>query len=162
MKEKLYNREQAITYAKEWAYRRNPKYYNFDAIGGDCTSFVSQCLYAGSGIMNYNQYNGWYYNSVNSRSPSWTGVEFLFEFLTTNQELGPSAKMVDSKFIQIGDVIQLKFYEKNNFSHSLLVVDKSESEIYIASHTDNAYHRALSSYAFEKVRFLHIDTVMTW
>ena len=50
---KEYNRREALRYAKEWAYKRNPKYYNFDRVGGDCTSFVSQCIYAGAGIMNY-------------------------------------------------------------------------------------------------------------
>ena len=48
-----YNRLKAVEYAKRWAYKRNPKYYNFDEIGGDCTSFISQCIYEGSGIMNY-------------------------------------------------------------------------------------------------------------
>ena len=40
-------------YANKWAFSRNPKYYNFDNIGGDCTSFVSQCILAGSNVMNY-------------------------------------------------------------------------------------------------------------
>lgn len=43
-----YNREKAVEYARRWAYDRNPQYYNFDPIGGDCTNFVSQCLFAGS------------------------------------------------------------------------------------------------------------------
>ncbi|MBQ3571404.1 MAG: amidase domain-containing protein, partial [Clostridia bacterium] len=42
-----YNRQNAVEYAKKWALKRNPKYYNFDNIGGDCTSFASQCLFAG-------------------------------------------------------------------------------------------------------------------
>ena len=48
-----YNRENAVAYAKKWAYGRNPKYYDFSDLGGDCTNFASQCIYAGSGIMNY-------------------------------------------------------------------------------------------------------------
>ena len=46
MRLREYNRENAVEYAKIWAYKRNPKYYNFDSVGGDCTSFVSQCLFA--------------------------------------------------------------------------------------------------------------------
>lgn len=46
MNSRLYDRFSAISYAKRWALARNPKYYNFDSIGGDCTSFVSQCLFA--------------------------------------------------------------------------------------------------------------------
>lgn len=48
MNYKEYNRENAIQYTKKWAYSRNPKYYDFDSIGGDCTNFVSQCIFAGS------------------------------------------------------------------------------------------------------------------
>ena len=55
-----YNRVQALEYAKKWAYARNPDYYNFDPVGGDCTSFVSQCIYAGSKTMNYQKDTGWY------------------------------------------------------------------------------------------------------
>lgn len=50
-----YNREKAKQYAKKWAYLRNPSYYDYDKIGGDCTNFVSQCIFAGAGHMNYRQ-----------------------------------------------------------------------------------------------------------
>ena len=39
-----YDRQKAIKYAKVWAYFRNPNYYNFDNIGGDCTNYISQCM----------------------------------------------------------------------------------------------------------------------
>ncbi len=55
MQKREYQREKAVEYAKKWAYRRNPEYYNYDAVGGDCTNFVSQCIYAGSQVMNYNK-----------------------------------------------------------------------------------------------------------
>lgn len=42
--------------------------------GGDCTNFVSQCIFAGSGIMNHNKRTGWYYINGNKKSPSWSGV----------------------------------------------------------------------------------------
>ena len=48
-----YNRSAAVAYARKWAYARNPEYYDFSEIGGNCTNFASQCIYAGSGVMNY-------------------------------------------------------------------------------------------------------------
>lgn len=44
-----YNRNTATTYANKWASKPNPSYNNYisEAAGGDCTNFVSQCLYAG-------------------------------------------------------------------------------------------------------------------
>lgn len=160
---KIYDRNKAIEYAKFWAYKRNPKYYNFDNIGGDCTSFVSQCLYAGSGVMNYKKYIGWYYINLNNRSASWSGVEFLYNFLIKNRSIGPSAVISNEKDIRIGDIIQIKFYNVDRFSHSLFVVGKNESEIYVASHTDDSYYRNLNTYNYENIRYIHInDNVMIY
>ena len=92
MNTRNYDRASAINYAQKWALSRNPKYYNFDAVGGDCTSFISQCLFAGSKKMNYNHENGWYYNNGYDKSPSWSSVEFLYQFLIKNKSYGLVAK----------------------------------------------------------------------
>lgn len=43
-----YRRLNAVLYAHRWAYGRNPQFYDYEAIGGDCTNFASQCIYAGA------------------------------------------------------------------------------------------------------------------
>lgn len=153
-----YNRRRAVAYANRWAYERNPAYYDFSGIGGDCTNFVSQCLYAGSGIMNYTPEVGWYYINVNERSPSWTGVNFLYEFLVNNNTRGPYAIEVPISAVMPGDVIQLR--NKERFYHSLFVVETGEqpeiNTVYVNAHTLNAARRQLSSYNFEDYRVLHI------
>lgn len=162
MKTKQYNRTKAIEYAKKWAYKRNPKYYNFDNIGGDCTSFVSQCIYAGCNIMNYKKHIGWYYNSINDRTASWSGVEFLYDFLIKNYGIGPRVNKTNLEKIEIGDIVQLKFNNNPKFSHSLIIVDKkndSIDDVYVASHTEDSYYRKLSSYIFEEMRLLHINSI---
>ena len=78
MTEIAYDREAAVAYAKKWAFRRNPAFYDFSKIGGDCTNFASQCIYAGAKVMNYTPTFGWFYKSANDRTPSWTGVEYLY------------------------------------------------------------------------------------
>ena len=75
-----YNRAAAVAYAHAWAYRRNPRYYNYEELGGDCTNFASQCLYAGSGIMNFTPTWGWYYLDADRKAPAWTGVQYLWNF----------------------------------------------------------------------------------
>ena len=162
MKEKIYNRTNAIKYAEKWAYKRNPLYYNFDKIGGDCTSFVSQCIYEGCKIMNYKKYIGWYYNSANDRAPAWSGVKYLYNFLTTNKGIGPSAINCDKEQIELGDIIQLKFSGMPDFSHSLFIVGKYENKIFVATHTDDSYYRELSTYTYENIRFLHINKILSW
>ena len=88
MKEIGYQREAVLEYAKRWAKGRNPRYLDFEHMGGDCTNFASQCIYAGSGVMNYTPTMGWYYSSGSNRSPSWTGVAYLYNFLTGNNSAG--------------------------------------------------------------------------
>ena len=80
-----YNRQAAVAYAHRWAFRRNPRFYDYENLGGDCTNFASQCIYAGTGIMNFTPVFGWFYISPNEKSPSWTGVPYLFDFLTRTQ-----------------------------------------------------------------------------
>ncbi len=164
MKEKQYNREKAIDYAKKWAYLRNPQYYNFDLIGGDCTNFVSQCIYAGTGIMNYNKY-GWYYNNGNDKSPSWSGVEFLYKFLTSNKGVGPYAEETDLSNLQVGDIVQLSF-DGVKFGHTLILVNKQKpdnlSNTFVATHTFDSYGRSIVSYNFKKIRYIHIVGAKTW
>ena len=84
MKVVEYNREAAVAYARKWAFVRNPAYYNFDRLGGDCTNFASQCLFAGLGVMNGTPDIGWYYRALSDRAAAWTGVEYFYRFLLAN------------------------------------------------------------------------------
>ena len=152
-----YNRLFAKEYAMKWAFYRNPEYYAFDKIGGDCTNFISQCLYAGGDIMNYTPEFGWYYIDSTNRAPSWTGVDFLYNFLITNNGSGPFAKETSPINVEIGDVIQLGNIER--YFHSLLVVGKNRENIYVSAHDFDAYMKPLSSYAYTRIRFLHIEGV---
>ena len=164
MKIKEYNRESAIEYAKKWAYKRNPKYYNFDFVGGDCTSFASQCLYSGGGVMNYNL-NGWYYKNGYNKSPSWSGVEFLYQFLINNKNIGPFGSNSKYNEVEKGDLIQLSF-DKEKFSHTLIVVDvllkHNYRNIYVAAHTDDCFYRNILEYRFKDIRFIKIDGIRVY
>lgn len=157
-----YNRAAAVAYAREWAYRRNPRYYDFSDLGGDCTNFASQCLYAGSGIMNYTPTYGWYYISLNDRAPAWTGVNELYRFLTTNRGPGPRAIVTDLPQIRNGDIIQIQFRYSDKFDHSPVVVDAGNgtpNSIMLAAHSNDADCRPLSTYSYVNIRPLHITNV---
>ncbi len=155
----MYNRKNVYEYAKKWAYERNPKYYNFDSVGGDCTNFVSQCILSGGKQMNYNGDNGWYYINGNNKSPSWTGVEFLYNFLLSNNGTGPKGKVVNIENLQIGDIIQLSF-NITTFTHSLIVVQNGTNEYntLIAAHSYDTFGKSVAEYGFEKYRCIHIET----
>lgn len=155
-----YNREAALNYATQWALRRNPNFYDYSQLGGDCTNFASQVLLAGGASMNYHPTFGWYYIDPNRKSPSWTGVDFLYNFLISNRTKGPFAVETIPAKVEMGDLIQLS-YEAGRFNHTL-VVTKLESpvdieSIYVSAHSIDRYNANLAqTYNWKQIRFLHI------
>ena len=159
-----YNRERAVEYARRWALSRNPLFLDFTGRGGDCTSFVSQCVFAGCGVMNYTPTYGWYYISSSDRAPAWAGVEEFFNFVTAapefaaaNRGIGPRGFDVSrAEDIAIGDVIQLSNSE-GRFYHSLLISGFTDDDILICAHSDDALDRPLSTYNYASLRIIHIE-----
>lgn len=114
-------------------------YYDFSQIPNnyDCTNFVSHAILAGGSVM-YNTAGGsggnpsptgWYYVSLTERSSSWSGVPFLYDFLTTNTTQGPTGQYMAYSIIylvsgniiyQLGDILQ--FQNSNGvWRHSTVV-----------------------------------------
>ena len=155
---KKYNRTEAVDYAQKWALESNPNFYHFSEIGGDCTNFISQCLLAGGGVMNYDTYYGWFYINPNNRSPSWTSVEYLNKFLLSKNRIGPIAKISPIDKLEIGDLIQLR-QNLFRFNHTLIISKIERNEIYVCAHTENALNRPLSSYSYFDLIGLHIEGI---
>ena len=160
-----YDRERALEYARRWALDRNPLFYNFTGVGGDCTNFVSQCVLAGSCVMNGTVDFGWYYRTEEDRAPAWTGVRFFWDFFTgvpafraENGGVGPFGREVALADVTGADVVQLG-RENGEFYHTLFVLERVGREVYVAAHSNDAYDRPLSSYNAKRVRFLHIEGV---
>lgn len=151
---KTYNRAAAAAYAQQFALHPNPKFYHFGGIGGDCTNFISQCLLAGGGVMQYTA-NGWYYNSSFDRSPSWTSVDALQRFLLDGKVGGPKATIVSLDKVEIGDLIQLR-QNHTHFNHTVIVSRIRDGEIYVCAHSNDALDRKLSSYSYFEALPLHI------
>ena len=157
-----YDREAAVAYARRWAFGRNPAYFNFDFLGGDCTNFASQCLFSGVKIMNYTPDVGWFYRSLDSRAAAWTGVEYFWKFLSSNAQengvgdgAGPFAKEVSLQELEIGDFVQFG-RETNDFYHTPIVVGFSGRTPLLAAHSYDVYGKPLTAYSFEKLRCIHI------
>lgn len=162
-----YNREAAVAYARKWAFSRNPAYFDFSKLGGDCTNFASQCLFAGCGVMNFTPVFGWYYRNANERTASWTGVEFFYRFLTDNfgdgfeeksgvgSGFGPLAREVPIERLELGDFVQFG-RETGDFYHTPIVVGFRNGVPLLAAHSYDVLDKPLTSYRFERLRCLHI------
>ena len=158
-----YNRQAAVAYAHKWAFGRNPAFFDFSEVGGDCTNFASQCLYAGTGVMNFTPEFGWYYIDVNNRAPAWTGVPFFWEFMTRNElSDGPFGLQTTMNFIRPGDFVQIRFGASGEvFAHTPVIVSvgypPALDNILVAAHSNDVDNRPLSTYEdVEEIRFLHI------
>lgn len=155
-----YDRRAAIRYAHKWAFGRNPKFYDYENIGGDCTNFASQCLYAGTGVMNFEPTYGWYYIDSNQKAPAWTGVEYFYNFMTrTERTAGPFGVLANIGMLLPGDFVQLRL-TKEIFSHTPIIVQinglPTPENILVAAHSFDSDYRPLSTYDFQELRFIHI------
>lgn len=162
---KPYNRMRAVEYARTWALKRNPLFVDFTGIGGNCTNFVSQCLLAGSCVMNYTPDFGWYYISPEDRAPAWSSVEYFFDFITQvprfatrNGGEGPYGSVVEREGAMVGDVIQYA-NASGDWYHTVIISEIRPDEILVCAQSDDALDRPLSSYNFADFRILHIDGV---
>ncbi len=158
-----YLRERAVEYALRWALSRNPLFLDFTGQGGDCTNFVSQCILAGSCVMNDTLDFGWYFFSPTNRAPAWTGVRYFYEFLTGDPEFarenggaGPFGREVMTQQLMLGDVVQLANAE-GVYYHTLIITGFEGDDILVCAHSDDARNRPLSTYNYATARFLHVD-----
>ena len=155
-----YDRKATVLYAHQWAYGRNPAFYDYELLGGDCTNFASQCIFAGSGVMNFTPTFGWYYIDANQKAPAWTGVEYLWNFLTRpGTSVGPVGVPCALEELRPGDLVQLSLKEEG-FQHSPIVVyagwPATPETVLVAAHSFDADFRPLSTYSYRDARFLHI------
>ena len=74
--------------------------------------------------------------------------------------MGPYAHVVSQNEAVPGDIIQLGT-DNGHFYHSP-VITAIEPVILVAAHTDDSLDRPLSTYNYDKARFLHIDGVRVW
>ena len=155
-----YDRNAAVLYAHQWAYGRNPAFYDYEHLGGDCTNFASQCVFAGSGVMNFTPTFGWYYISSDQKAPAWTGVPYLYNFLTRkNSSVGPVGRRCTLEELLPGDLIQLSF-DGPEYQHTPVVVSVgwpvTPENVLIAAHSYDADNRPLSTYEYQAIRFIQI------
>ncbi len=148
------------------AYSSSYSYERFETISNsyDCTNFVSHCLLAGRFAMKSGTHlgtDGWFFNSMSSRSSTWSGVNQLYNFIISNTSSnGPKCKTytsvtnqatvtgyTTSKKPQAGDILQVKYntsgaYAFHNFGHSTIISSiDSNNNINVSYRTSSASYR---------------------
>jgi len=167
-----YNRSGAVAYAHEYALSPNASYFYFP--GNDCTSFVNQAIHHGSNAAEGGANTiGWYYNSKFDYSPSWTEVNFLFDFITQyyyNENMGPEGCQYNHNYMaKEGDLVQFEWGPGNDYNgdeswdHTAIIVSKETPPddpyhpyYYIAQHSDDLDNHPLHVITYQSIRFLNI------
>ena len=120
----------------------NPNFYNFHNLGGNCTNYVSQVLYAGGATQNTRASSGiagtnyWFYRTSNDRSSSWTGVDEFRTFVLNNNTKGPMGYLVNRfSDLRTGSVIQFKTSNSRGiYGHSVIVYNQG-GDPYVTSNS---------------------------
>jgi len=110
--------------------------------------------------MNFTPTFGWYYIDANQKAPAWTGVPYLYNFLTRRTpSVGPVGEECALEDLRPGDIIQLSF-KGGEFQHCPVVVSvrvpAAPENVLIAAHSYDADYRPLSTYEYRDIRFIHI------
>ena len=155
-----YSAKRAIEYANTWCEKRNKNYYKYGR-NGDCTNFVSQCLYEG-GLMMDNKwhsfcssrrppkdradYDNWdldfkripfrYYRVSDSWSRAKALYNYLNKFYSVKKYNSKSdlKKAIKNKKIKNGDVAFFK-NSKNGIHHSVLIGKVTTNNCYYYAHS---------------------------
>ena len=172
-----YDRQGAVDYALAHieleAYNPNYPNYGADPRFGDCTNFVSQSIYeGGKASMAFCDQSGpycsvgpdgnlgWFFSNENFRASAWTEVGKLHEFITSPfvWSEGPEGCEVSIEQIALGDVIQYEWGDNDGeWDHAVIVVDVIGGIPFIASHSQNVGPEPYTFFAYQNVRFIHIE-----
>lgn len=146
----------------------NLNYINFNAYGGDCANYVSQCLYYGGERMvkNTSTGDGWYYDNKNTgitstRDPnwrtlywqnddtygsSWTYVSSLKSFILSHSR---GYTQSNFSYASKGDIL-------DNGGHVVIVYSHpSSSYVLIDGHNNDRYHCPFSDSSYEAILMYH-------
>lgn len=162
-----YRRDLAAAYADRWWNEGNPAYELFEV---NCTHYVSQCIFAGNGPMNYTgrRESGWWYKGRTGGqerwSYSWAVANAMTLYLSSARKSGLRAVTVPSADqLQLGDVITYDWTGDGRFQHSTIVTAfDSAGQPLVNANTVPSRHRYWDyrdSYAWTagtRYRFFHI------
>nr|WP_054876165.1 amidase domain-containing protein [Oxobacter pfennigii] len=168
-----YIREKAVEYALKYVKNPNPYYRYFKTEGdggGDCTNFVSQCLFYGGAPMDYKARWPWWYKGTGNSSRidhawsvSWAVAHSLYWCLKSRGKSDAyglcGIETSDMDVLELGDIIQ---YEKSGgiIYHSAIITGFStksgKREPLITQHSIDAVNIPYFKPAASKAHFMKI------
>lgn len=163
----------AANYAMRYALSYNPAYPDMSA-EGDCTNFVSQCLYSGGiSMVGTRSYAGtfsstteWFCKDYSSGILSAFAVSTSWSRATdfTTYMRGVANTVSDKFYIShlhnscaVGDVVMLAGKYTETAYHAIIISAKDSSKSYYCGHTTDRYNHSIEYLDEVNDRFIFFD-----
>ena len=129
--EYVYNADKAVEYADSYALSYNPSYGDYNALGGDCANFVSQCLKAGGMVMT----DGWYWRSYWDVSSSFISCTSQINYF---KNFGTFIKDPLQTDIKKGNPVY--YYSQDGVEHTAICVGENSAGVPVVNaHNSDRY-----------------------
>ena len=123
-----YDRAAAYDYLMAYCDERNPAWYAYDEVGGNCMNFGSQVLLAGGIPEDEKGDEEWYWDGQNDLDLSWINVGRFYDYCRKNEGFGLVADTEAGYYTgEVGDVLIVGFAGDHRHTTVISHVVKDES-----------------------------------
>ncbi|MGW1559220.1 amidase domain-containing protein [Streptomyces sp. NPDC002144] len=140
-----YDYSAMVTYAEKYWKNYNTAYRKYNGMGGDCTNFISQALFAGGWkkVTGSTEDYGTWNSGTSSDTDTWIGVNEWSWFTQTAKR---TTALANAYQMDLGDVLQMDFDKDGSKDHTMMTTYRSSSGVpYLTYHDTDTYRRSLSS-----------------
>lgn len=117
-----YDRAAAYDYLMAYCDERNPAWYAYDDVGGNCMNFGSQVLLAGGIPEDEKGDEEWYWDGQNDLDLSWINVGRFYDYCRKNEGYGLVADTEAGYYTgEVGDVLIVGF--NGDHRHTTVISD---------------------------------------
>lgn len=155
-----YDPKKAVAYANKYVNPNinggidgsyyNPAYKNFNSVGGDCTNFASQCLYAGGLSMT----DEWFYKSGTNYSSTWTFSRYNFTYMS---KIGKAIWNPSSEDIYMGSPVYYRSAGGNNISHTTICVGTNSAGTPVVNSHNKDYYQVRWNYWGDRANYYTVQ-----
>lgn len=156
-----YDRAAAYDYLMAYCGKRNPAWYAYDDVGGNCMNFGSQVLLAGGIPEDEKGDEEWYWDGQNDLDLSWINVGRFYDYCRDNEGYGLVADTEAGYYTgEVGDVLIVGFAGDHRHTTVISHVVKDESgdtvDYLISCNTTNYRDFPASAYYYTFHRLVKI------
>ena len=156
-----YDRAAAYDYLMAYCDERNPAWYAYDEVGGNCMNFGSQVLLAGGIPEDEKGDEEWYWDGQNDLDLSWINVGRFYDYCRDNEGFGLVADTEAGYYTgEVGDVLIVGFAGDHRHTTVISHVVKDESgdtvDYLISCNTTNYKDFPASAYYYTFHRLVKI------